>query len=278
MTVRCFSIGTNWNAQFRGKPAPSDCGDHFQIATDAVAGARARLAACHDRYQQVKGPINEIYYPEKRDGEESVRDIPFVDGLDAVVTRNHYGSLVLNAHRTLFIDVDMPGPDYPSRFGGASGNGIPPCWQTTFDDLRMVLESERHIGFRIYRTAAGFRILATSNEFEPGSDMAAALMTSVAADDAFVRLCSTQKTFRARLTPKPWRCGATKPPNQFPRQSPDQQRCFEEWLTQYERACRHRATCQFLGQVGTAETHKRVAPIIQFHDRQTRAFEALELA
>ena len=112
------------------------------------------------------------------------------------MTRNHYGSLVLNAHHALFIDVDMPGSSNPSRFGTSPRCAVPLDWQTTFDDLSTVLASERQTGFRIYRTAAGFRVLATTHEFEPGSDSAKELMTSVGADDAFVRLCGTQKTFR----------------------------------------------------------------------------------
>ena len=98
------------------------------------------------------------------------------------------------------------------------------------------------------------------------------------ADSHFVRLCGTQKTFRARLTPKPWRCGATEPPNQFPRQSADEQRSYSEWLAGYENACRNRATCQFLKHVGPQETHKRLKPIIEFHDRATKSHEELELA
>jgi hypothetical protein len=197
--------------------------------------------------------------------------------LHGIVTRNHYGALVLNAHRAMFIDVDMPGPGFPPRFGSA-GVGVPEPWRTTFDDLCTVLASERGTGFRIYRTAAGFRILATSNEFEPASESAKELMALVGADDAFVRLCGKQNTFRARLTPKPWRCGTAEPPNQFPRQSADEQRSFAEWLASYEHACRDRATCQFLEHVGPRETHHRVAPIIEFHDRATRAHEAFELA
>ncbi len=201
-----------------------------------------------------------------------------IKSLDAIVTRNHYGSIVLNARHALFIDVDMPETSNPPRQASEFRSRQPGPWQTTFNDLCTVLGSEPDTGFRIYRTAAGFRILATTHEFEPGSESARGLMTSVGADDAFVRLCGTQKTFRARLTPKPWRCGATEPPNQFPRESLDERRCFDEWLTQYERACTHRATCQFLGQIGPAETHTHVAPIIEFHDRQTKAFQAFELA
>ena len=258
--------------------ALSDCSNRFPSNTDALAAAQARLAASHIRYQRDKAPRNEIYYPVKRKNEESVHDSVCSDSLDAIITRNHYGSLVLNAHHALFIDVDMPGQVNPPRCSNSSRNGVPLPWQPAFDDLCTVLASERHTGFRIYRTAAGFRILATTREFEPGSESANGLMNSVGADSQFVRLCALQKTFRARLTPKPWRCGATEPPNQFPRRSADEQHAFGQWLTRYERACRDRATCQFLKHVGPQETHKRLAAIVAFHDRTTKSCEALELA
>jgi hypothetical protein len=194
------------------------------------------------------------------------------------VTRNHYGSVVLNAHHALFIDVDMPGASSPPRHTSTfrkRGGGI---WQSTFHDLCTVLSSERGTGFRIYRTAAGFRILATTHEFNPGSETARGLMTSVGADDAFIRLCGVQNTFRARLTPKPWRCGASQPPHPFPRETAEEEDSFAEWTARYERACGRHATCQFLGSVGPRDRHSRVAPIVEFHDRVTKAFEALELA
>jgi hypothetical protein len=272
MNTLLFSIGTN-------RPIPSsDCSDRLLVGGYALAAARARLAVSHLRYQRDNAPRNEIYYPVKRDNEESIHDFVCNESLGAIVTRNHYGSLVLNAHRALFIDVDMPGSSNPSRYGNSSRCGIPLDWQTAFDDLSTVLASERQIGFRIYRTSGGFRILATTHEFEPGSECANDLMTSVGADSRFVRLCGTQKTFRARLTPKPWRCGATEPPNQFPRQSAEEQRSFSEWLAQYEHASRNRATCQFLKHVGPEETHNRLTPIIELHDRATKSHEKLELA
>jgi len=220
-----------------------------------------------------------IYYPPTRKNpyEQRLDDFTHVSLIDGVLTRNHYGSLVLNAHHALFIDVDMP----DATDQGKSESRSTPLqgeWKTTYADLRMVLSSESDCGFRIYRTAAGFRILAVTQEFEPGSEIAKDLMVAVGADDAFIRLCGTQKTFRARLTPKPWRCGTTRPPNDFPRTTREDQHCFETWLQQYERLCRNRATCRFLGEIGSDVAHERVAPIVEFHDQQTKAFAELELA
>ena len=104
------------------------------------------------------------------------------------------------------------------------------------------------------------------------------LMETVGADTNFVELCSRQNTFRARLTPKPWRCGVARPPFVYPRVSLEHERCFETWLSQYEHRCQERATCQFLAHVGSTQIHDLVASIVEVHDRETKASSGLPLA
>jgi hypothetical protein len=62
-------------------------------------------------------------------------------------------------------------------------------------------------GWRIYRTRAGLRLLATQGLVEADSDVADGVFEALGADPLYRKLCKTQKCFRARLTPKPWRCG-----------------------------------------------------------------------
>jgi hypothetical protein len=196
----------------------------------------------------------------------------------ALVTRNHYGCLVLNAEHALFIDVDMFVPTKVYNPVDGRDERLRPLRQQVLDDLRTVLQSEREYGFRIYRTAAGFRVLATTREFEPGSQDAERLMNSVGADTDFVKLCQRQRNFRARLTPKPWRCGLRRPPNLFPRKTIRAEECFQNWLTAYDRACRGRATCAYVGHVGRDDVHDRIRPIVEFHDQATSAASGLPLA
>jgi hypothetical protein len=234
----------------------------------AVNLAIARLAAEQSGEKKRKG-FGEPYYGGGRKGEEVVPGREGVDLLEGIVTRNHYGSLVLNAAHTLFIDVDVEAPRYEE---------CSQPWIAILEDLQTVLANEKGRGFRIYRTAAGFRVLATTCPFEPASKESNRLMNIVGADYAFIDLCKIQNSFRARLTPKPWRCGARRPPNQYPRTSIDEQRCFNQWLAKYDEACRDHATCQYLGHVGSDDVHKRVRPIIELHDRETKAFASLPLA
>ena len=264
-------------------PDPFDrnaAANHLDIAAATMLqSARSRLAAAARWSAQQKGLAGEnpVYYgvpSQEPRAEETIGDMTHAN-LGGIVTRNHYGSLVLNAFRTLFMDVDFTPQD--SAPGEVDGHNLP-SWQTMLNDLCLVLKSEGDLGFRVYRTKAGFRMLATNREFEPGEPRVKELMNAVSADSDFVQLCRIQNNFRARLTPKPWRCGVKRPPSSFPRTSTAAERSFGQWLGRYERACRDRATCQFLGHVGPHEMHLRIAPIIELHDRETKALQSLPLA
>jgi hypothetical protein len=258
-------------------PEQSGASTSFEsFNAEAVVAARARISTAARESRRRNLSANGVYYGTKTRAqlEETIDELASAT-IDAVVTRNHYGCLVLNAARTLFIDVDFV-PASPECGGSAEHRQA--TWETMLADLSLVLADERDLGFRVYRTKAGFRLLATNREFEPHSPRVKQLMNAVSADEDFVQLCRLQRNFRARLTPKPWRCGAKRPPNFFPRESADDQQAFSEWLTGYEDACRDRATCRLLGHVGRSDTHRRIAPIIELHDRQTRALESLPLA
>lgn len=175
--------------------------------TTALLLATARLMKPAERRQRRCELTDEEYYQPSYELEETIECAPAHRVFDAKVTRNHYGSLILNAQAPLFIDVDVE----------TSGGIHDPKWSETFEDLCTVLGSERSDSFRIYRTAAGFRVLATAREFVPGSEISKRLMNSVGADTNFVDLCGRQNNFRARLSPKPWRCGITRPPFVYPR-------------------------------------------------------------
>jgi hypothetical protein len=193
----------------------------------------------------------------------------------AIVTRNRYGSLVLNTARLLFLDVDLP----PAKGGLARlfGRGQPPEAQA-LEKLREGLRANSDATFRLYRTAAGLRALAVDREFTPEDAATERLMAATGTDVAFMRLCRVQKSFRARLTPKPWRCGVSAPPGEFPREDSGTRARFDDWLARYEQASTGHATCRFLEQVGEGRPLAAIAPLVERHDRVTRANEELKLA
>lgn len=147
------------------------------------------------------------------------------------------------------------------------------------EKLRAALASAGKGAFRIYRTAAGFRALATDRAFDPASAEAQGLMKATGTDPWFVQLCLAQKSFRARLTPKPWRLGMKPPPVQFPREDPLDEQRFAEWLAEYEQLSTKHATCKYLETAGKAGmVGEGDASLVELHDRMSRATESLPLA
>jgi hypothetical protein len=131
---------------------------------------------------------------------------------------------------------------------------------------------------RVYRTSAGLRYLVTHALFSPADAEAQSAMTALGADPQYVRLCSAQKSFRARLTPKPWRIGMENPPVGFPYESASDEQAMRAWERRYEAASNGHATCQFLEEMGGGTEHPDVTPLRTLHDEQTRATSGLPLA
>jgi len=219
--------------------------------------AQERLLRLMSRVKQ-GDPLPKGYaYGSRPVREQILEQLPAGNNPAAVLTRNAYGSVVLNAARLLFIDVDEP-----------SG---------TLESLRSALRACAPATFRLYKTAAGFRAMAVDREFAPETTETNELLQRCGADPAFVQLCRVQKSFRARLTPKPWRCQYQVPPGQFPRDA-SQERQFETWLRGYEAACRGYASCKFLETVGSGNTLSAFDSLVRIHDTKTRCQEALPLA
>ena len=247
--------------------------------SEAEAKARERLARLRSRVEHGLELSHGYAYAERPLREEIVEELRAPRGeVVGVVTRNGYGSLVLNADRAMFVDVDLPRASFASRFGAWLGVARHRPEAETLARLKTVLASVSGSSFRIYRTAAGFRVLATDPVFKPGSTEAETLMTQLDADPAFVRLCRAQESFRARLTPKPWRCGCERPAVRFPREHAHDEERFSEWLQRYDKACDAKATCRVVEEVGWRRVHPDVAPILSAHDRVTKATSTLPLA
>jgi len=199
------------------------------------------------------------------------------DAPDAVITRNQYGALVLNTTRLAFVDVDVPEPTLGETLGRLFGRT--PAAEAIRQQIRQGLERSGWGGtFRLYRTAGGYRVLATDREFRPGNADTAALMTAVGADPAYVSLCRVQQSFRARLTPKPWRCGVHPPPVGLLPGDLDNHQACQRWVAEYDATCSGHATCRYLETIGTGQTAEWAVPLVAVHDTRTRADTALPLA
>ncbi len=150
--------------------------------------------------------------------------------------------------------------------------------------LRRVREFVRsHPGwnFRVYRTPAGLRALATHATFDTDSNEVDTCFKSLGTDPTYARMCHNQKCFRARLSPKPWRIGIAahiKPrPGVWP-VAPERLPARQDWVRAYEKAALGYAACHFIEQFGSGFVHPEIAHVIELHDGMCQATSALPLA
>lgn len=224
--------------------------------SDALAGRPPRV---EDEYDWGYGDDKLVREPILEDLYDNTGQ------LTAVITRNRYGARILNAAGAMFVDVVLS--------DNASEDDVQRAIANANDWARAV----PGWNWRIYRTYAGLRMLATHELFAPTDSSCLGAFECVGADPNYTRLCMAHECFRARLTPKPWRCGTTRPPARWPFANGDEERVFGNWSTRYEAACREKATCQLL-TVGSGEVHPSLLALVILHDRETRALSRLPLA
>ncbi|RIL02554.1 MAG: hypothetical protein DCC75_13250, partial [Proteobacteria bacterium] len=207
--------------------------------------------------------------------------------LIAALTRNSYGCLILNTSNLLMIDIDSdesgsskPSGSFLSRLFGDGGRKDKQV--TGLEEISAKAKSWLALNsswsLRIYRTAAGFRILAPHATISPGDSVVERVFEHFACDPLYRKLCNTQKSFRARLTPKPWRCRYRVPNIAWPWSGEDDKGKFTEWEKGYSRASEGYASCKLEIELGSGSIVHGFEEIIKLHDSTTRASEALHLA
>jgi hypothetical protein len=224
-------------------------------------------------------------YDERPLREEIVEEIREGRELVAVVTRNSYGCLVLNTSRAMFVDVDL----FPASGSSITfGESLRHVWealrgratqarlartrqleQQALAKIDDVSCSRPALGFRIYRTRGGFRLLVTSGGYDPVAADTLALLQAFGSDPLYIRLCKSQACFRARLSAKHWRCGVRRPPSRFPWDDPAEEREYRVWENEYHRVANTLAVCEALGSRGPSVIDESVRPILDTHDRLT---------
>ncbi len=244
-------------------------GGSNQSAEDAESEASKVLERVEQHIYNEKHlrATDEYFYGDRPIREEIIREICDNSGtLKAVITRNRYGAQVLNTENLFIADIDFPTRfNLVTFFRNLFSKKIDPAVEI-LERVGEVLKLEPHVGVRVYRTAAGIRLLATNNFYSPTSAESLKLLEAFHSDPLYIRLCIKQECFRARLTPKPWRLKVPAVPHSFPCGSSDAQVAYENWVKKYEQKSQGRAVCRFEGVLGNPVVLPEINDLIELHD------------
>lgn len=233
---------------------------------DALRVARDRARRFSDAWSRREKDSTLDYYPtDSAIREEIIQEFSEAEGPIAVISRNSYGCRVLNTPDVFFADVDIP---LPGCLGWltAKFQRLPNFEQQLIGKIHELVNHDPELGLRMYRTKRGYRIVVTSRTIPASNINSIQLLEQLKADQLYVSLCRSQDCYRARLSPKPWRCGTTRPPGRYPFLTDDKRSQFEKWVRDYELKSADWATCALVGNFGSKRIHPRVASILKLHD------------
>jgi hypothetical protein len=251
-------------------------GEARQLADDKAKEIAIKLANQEqmNRYDYGRNPLRE----------EVVQSIKNSQGSEiGLVTRNLYGALVLNAANAMFIDIDFPekgsGDSLVGAVGKLFGSKPPPDPEPLYiQKVEQWSALNPDWGIRLYRTFGGLRGLITNAVFDPTQESTLNILRGLQSDSLYIKLCRAQESFRARLTPKPWRCDIGRPPARYPFENAGLEQRYRQWQAGYEHAASKYTVCRLVKQIGKDETHPDIAPILAAHDQMACAGERLGLA
>jgi hypothetical protein len=259
-----------------------------------MSSAAEALAVAQERLRSVLADVRSGtkvggYYP-RVPLREPILDELLADGDQVLaVTRNRYGAEILNTDRILIADIDLPElEEQPS--GGllrrlfrrpspqADHLAEPPPVAERLGTIENWARAQPGLGVVVYRTASGLRVFVAGVGQPATSAQGEQILADLGADPIYRELCRTHGTFRARLTPKPWRLPRMKAPrDRWPYESSRAESRFQRWLSDYDAAARDYAVCRKLSAYGQAPSALE-AQILRLHDDRTRVATALPLA
>jgi hypothetical protein len=262
--------------------------DESQAAAQAHADLRVREA--FDRVQRGE-QLPRFEYKRAYNGAEGVpiREEILERHGDVIITRNGYGARCLNTPNVLFADLDVKTGGFRGwlrgTFGGLLKLVAPAIaedpWVAAERRVREYSAANPQRLLRLYRTPAGFRVLALHRTFATDDPEVAALFAALDVDPVYVRMCTRQRCFRARVSPKPWRVGVAKhlgPRNATWPVKSEQMAQRERWVKAYESASRGHAACRFVAQLGAGRAAAAADAVRALHDATCQAERDLPLA
>ena len=172
-------------------------------------------------------------------------------------------------------------PDLPGAGGRAvtaTGPGGPsvaeclaaePAWEFA--------RQHPELGVRVYRTAAGLRVVVTGAGVAPASEEARGILSALQSDPLYVELCATHGSYRARLTPKPFRIGRAALPVSWPCDDDVAERSWLRWVDAYDAEREEFAVCRLVSASGPVPGPDEQR-LVEVHDAATGVGERLPLA
>lgn len=257
----------------------------FENVAAAKDLALARAWKFRDAFTQGQR-LDNYDYPESPLREEIIESVGPEGAESILITRNRYGALILNCRDICFADVDFDQPLSPGFLDSllllfSAARREERARAAEAEALGQVREWHRKnsgSAVRIYRTAAGFRLLFTDRTYSPTAPETDTLFDALGTDPLYRRLTTKQECFRARLTPKPWRCGLTAPPNRYPWEEEGAEDRYRAWVQTYEAETKRYAVCRLVEVLGSDRIEEPMASVVALHDEYTASDRDAELA
>lgn len=232
---------------------------------DARRNAIRKFEAVQRKINGVKKEFEE-YEVEIR--EEQIKRIS--DSI--VITRNRYGAHVLNVEDQMILDVDNPPTSFFDLFSRKTDDWKVNKLDQTIEKLNDHL-NDSTLGFRLYKTCAGFRIIITGKNILPKDKLADHISHSLNVDPLYWHLCKKQNCYRARLTPKPYRIKYKPIKIKLP-DSLERKEEINSWETGYLKTSQNYSVCKYIKTIGT----NNITNLVSLHDEYTRATSDRNLA
>lgn len=178
-----------------------------------------------------------------------------------VITRNRYGSLVLNSESLCFVDVDSFRDSFWRRLFGMGRNPE----TLLIAAVQGLCAADATLSARVYRTAHGWRVVLRGQGITVNSPRMHDVFASLQADPLYTNLCRKQKCWRARLSPKPFHLGLPRFPFLSDSANADSQ--MADWVKLYDDKVSAYGVCRLIDSFGPSITDR----VLELHDTYTRA-------
>ena len=222
------------------------------------------------------------YFGGRPPREEILQEFHDANGeTSATITRNIYGSTVLNCRDLMFIDIDCREPPAILRWMRVLLKMRGPTRRSeagALQNIRFWSDTYPQTAMNVYRTAAGLRVAIVDRVIRASDPDVHGILKELDSDPRYLLLCDAQQCFRARLSPKPWRIGIEMLRERYPFEDEAAEATYRDWQRRYDAATPQYSTCQFVERLGPQTIDSTLAPLIELHDAMTGVANRLPLA